>query len=90
LKQGWGAGAPGRMIWSEPEPFYFFFRSRSGKRKLEWSRSWHKLLRLQAPAVFKNFVKIMIFDIILQDKKLIFFGFVVIEILFRHIKINDL
>jgi len=28
-------------------------------KKLEWSRSqsWHKLVRQQAPAVFKNFVK---------------------------------
>jgi len=44
------------MIWPEPEPFYFS----SGAEhfiKLEWSRSWHKLMRLQAPAVFKNFVK---------------------------------
>jgi len=31
----------------------------------------------------------MIFDIILQAKKL-FFGFALIEILFRYIKINDL
>jgi len=32
----------------------------------------------------------MIFDIILQAKKLIFFGFAVIKILFRYTKINDL
>jgi len=37
----------------EREPDYF--------KKLEWSRSWsrswHESVRLQAPAVFKNFVK---------------------------------
>jgi len=53
------------MIWPELEPEYF--------KKLEWSRSWHKLVQLQAPTIFKNFVKkIMISDIILQAKKLIF------------------
>jgi len=31
----------------EPEQFKSF----------EWSRSWHKLVRLQVPTVFKNFVK---------------------------------
>jgi len=37
--------------------FLFFLQEPEHFRKLEWSRSWHKLLRLQAPAVFKNFVK---------------------------------
>jgi len=59
----------------EPEPYYFF-QDPERFKKLEWSRrwsrSWHKLVWLQAPAVFKNFVKIIIFDIILQAKKLIF------------------
>jgi len=32
----------------------------------------------------------MIFDIILQAKKLIFFGFTVIEILFGYTKVYDL
>jgi len=39
----------------------FFLQEPEHFKKLEWSRSWsqswHKLVRLQAPAVFKNFVK---------------------------------
>jgi len=58
---GAGAGAISFFL-QEPEHF----------KILEWSRSWHKLVRLQAPAVFQNFVKIMFSDIILQAKKLIF------------------
>jgi len=37
------------LLEPEQEPGHF--------KKLEWSRSWHKLVRLQAPAVFENFVK---------------------------------
>jgi len=41
--------------------FFFQDPEREHFKKLEWSRSWsqswHKLVRLQAPAVFKNFVK---------------------------------
>jgi len=43
----------------------FFLQEPEHFKKLEWSRSWHKLVRLQALAVFKILVKIMIFDIIL-------------------------
>jgi len=58
------------MIW--PEPFYFFLQEPERFKKLERSRSWYKLVRLQAPAAFKNFGKIMIFDIILQARNLSF------------------
>jgi len=70
--------------------FILFLQKPEHFKKLEWRQSRHKLVRLQAPAVFKKFVKIMIFVIILQDKKLIFFDVVEIEILLRYTKINDL
>jgi len=61
LNQGWGAGvgAP-RAAWFGRS--HLIFSSGAGARKkLEWSRgwsrSWHKLVRLKASAVFKNFVK---------------------------------
>jgi len=45
-----GAGAEaGAILFFLQEPEHF--------KKLEWSRRWHKLVRLQAPTVFKNFVK---------------------------------
>jgi len=50
-----------------PEPhdlagaILFFLQEPEHFKKLEWcrswSRSWHKLVQLQAPTVFKNFVK---------------------------------
>jgi len=40
-----------------PEAILFFLQELEHFKKLERSRSWHKLERLQAPAVFKNFVK---------------------------------
>jgi len=43
-----GAGA-GVILFFLQEPEHF--------KKLEWSRSWHKLVWLQAPAILKNFVK---------------------------------
>jgi len=51
-----GAGAEAILFFlQEPE------RELEHFTKLEWSRSWswswHKLVRLQASAVFKNFVK---------------------------------
>jgi len=53
---GVGTGAGAILLFlqeSEREPEHF--------KKLEWSRNWsqslHKLVRLQAPAVFKNFAK---------------------------------
>jgi len=51
--------ARSRMIWPEPElepeldPEHF----KNLEYSRSWSRSWHKLVRLQSPAVFKNFVK---------------------------------
>jgi len=56
------AGEPERP---EPHPLaraILFFSSGARAeaehfKKLEWSRSWHKLVRLQTPTVFKNFVK---------------------------------
>jgi len=35
----------------------FFLQEPEHFKKLEWSRSWHKLVQLHAPAIFKNFVK---------------------------------
>jgi len=35
----------------------FFLQEQERFKNLEWSRSWHRLVWLQAPAVFKNFVK---------------------------------
>jgi len=34
----------------------YFLREPEHLKKLEWSRSWHKLVRFQAPAVLKNSV----------------------------------
>jgi len=34
------------------EAISFFLQEPEHFKKLEWSRSWHKLVRLQAPAVF--------------------------------------
>jgi len=41
--QGWGDEA-GAILFFLQEPEHF--------KKLKWSRSWHKLVRLQSPAVF--------------------------------------
>jgi len=52
------AGEPER-----PEPhdlagaILFFLQEPGHFKKLEWSRNWHKLVLLQAPVVFKSFVK---------------------------------
>jgi len=47
-----GAGAGAILFFlQEPE------REAENFKKLEWSRSWHKLMRLRSSAVFKNFVK---------------------------------
>jgi len=54
IKQDWVAGVP------RTEAILFFLQELEPFKKMEWSRSWnqswHKLVRLQAPAVFKNFV----------------------------------
>jgi len=46
---------------TEAGAILFFLQEPEHFKKLEWSRSWirswHKLERLQDPAVFKNFVK---------------------------------
>jgi len=45
-------------------------------------------VQFQAPAVFKNFVQIIIFEIMLQAKKAKIFGFALIEMFFEFTKNN--
>jgi len=57
----------GAFLFFLQEPEHF----KKSKWNWSWSQSWHKLVRLQALALFKIFLKIMIFDIILQAKNII-------------------
>jgi len=69
-QQGWGAIVGGGSPGAGAGAILFFLQEPEHFKQLEWSwswsRSWHKLMRLQASAIFKIFVKIMIFDIFLQ------------------------
>jgi len=51
-----GAGAGAILFFlQKPEWEPEHFKKLEGSRS--WSRSWHTLVRLQSPTVFKNFVK---------------------------------